>query len=162
MVRLLDVNVLVSLLDSAHVYHEKAVAWFRAVAAVEGWATSAITENGLIRVVSHISYPNLRLTPALAAASLGRFKAGFPGIHRFWEDEISLTETALFDLNVLTGARQTTDAYLAGLAFRKGGRLATLDGGIPWRAVRGAEAGLVEQIGNQIAGDKITSGANSS
>lgn len=145
-VRLLDVNVLISLLDSAHVHHDLAVKWFRAVAAVEGWATSPITENGFIRVVSHLSYPNLRLTPALAAESLARFKAGFPGIHRFWADEISLTETALFDLTVLTGSRHTTDAYLAGLAFRRGGRLATLDGGIPWRAVRGADAGLVERI----------------
>lgn len=120
--------------------------WFRTVAAVEGWATSAIKENGFVRIVSHLSYPNLRLTPALAAESLARFKAGFPGIHRFGADEISLTETALFDLSVLTGSRQTTDVYLAGLAFRHGGRLTTLDSGIPWRAVRGAEAGLVERI----------------
>jgi len=145
-VRLLDVNVLISLLDSAHVHHDAAVRWFRAVAAVEGWATSPIAENGFIRIVSHISYPNLRLTPALAAASLARFKVGFSGIHHFWMDEISLTDTALFDLRQLTGSRQTTDAYLAGLAFRKNGRLATLEGGIPWRAVRGAEAGLVERI----------------
>jgi len=144
--RLLDVNVLVCLLDSAHVHHDLAAKWFRAVAAVKGWATSPLTENGLIRVVSHISYPNLQLTPAVAAESLARFKAGFPGIHRFWADEISLTETTLFDLTVLTGSRQTTDAYLAGLAFRNGGRLASLDGGIPWRAVRGATADLVERI----------------
>jgi predicted nucleic acid-binding protein len=90
--------------------------------------------------------PNLRLTPATAAESLARFKAGFPDVHRFWADDISLNETALFDLGVLIGSRQTTDAYLAGLAFRKGGRLATLDQGIPWRAVRGAGVGLVERI----------------
>jgi toxin-antitoxin system PIN domain toxin len=145
-VRLLDVNVLVSLLDSAHVHHDVAVGWFRAVAAVEGWATSPITENGFIRVVSHVSYPNMRLTPALATESLARFKESFQGIHRFWADEISLTDSALFHPAVLTGSRQTTDAYIAGLAFHMGGRLATVDGGIPWRAVRGAEAWLVERI----------------
>jgi toxin-antitoxin system PIN domain toxin len=145
-VRLLDVNVLISLLDSAHVHHTVATGWFRATAAVGGWATCPLTENGFIRVVSHLSYPNLRLTPAMAAESLARFKTAFSGIHRFWADEVSLTETALFDLAVLTGSRQATDAYLAGLAYRKGGRLATLDGGIPWRAVRGAELGLVERI----------------
>jgi toxin-antitoxin system PIN domain toxin len=144
-VRLLDVNVLISLLDSAHVHHDVAVQWFRAAAA-EGWASCPITENGFIRVVCHLSYPNLRLTPAMAAESLARFKAGFPGVHRFWADDISLNDTALFDLGVLIGSRQTTDAYLAGLAFRKGGRLATLDAGIPWRSVRGAGAGLVEKI----------------
>ena len=145
-VRLLDVNVLVSLLDSAHVHHDTALTWFRADAAAEGWATCPLTENGLIRVVSHLSYPNLRLSPACVAESLALFKAGFPGIHRFWPDEISLTDSTMFNLSVLTGSRQTTDAYLAGLAFHNGGRLATLDGGIPWRAVRGADAGLIERI----------------
>ena len=145
-VRLLDVNVLVSLLDSAHVHHGAAVKWFRAIATVEGWATCPLTENGLIRVVSHLSYPNLRLSPAHAAESLAQFKAGFPGIHCFWPDAVSLTDPRMFDLTVLTGSRQITDAYLAGLAFRNQGRLATLDGGVPWRAVRGADAGLVERI----------------
>jgi toxin-antitoxin system PIN domain toxin len=146
MVRLLDVNVLISLLDSAHAHHSAAVTWFRSTAAAEGWSTCPITENGFIRIVSHVSYPNLRLTPALAAASLARFKQSFPGIHRFWPDEISLTDADLFDLTLLTGSRQTTDAYLSGLAFRKGGRLATLDAGIPWRIVRGAEASVIERI----------------
>jgi hypothetical protein len=145
-IRLLDVNVIVSLLDSAHLHHGSAVEWFRAVAVAEGWATCPVTENGFIRVVSHVSYPNLRLTPAMAAHSLARLKAGFPGIHCFWADEISLTDTVLFDLALLTGSRQTTDAYLAGLAAFKHGRLATFDGGIPWRAVRGADSGLVERI----------------
>ncbi len=145
-VRLLDVNVLVSLLDSAHAHHGAAVRWFREVASAEGWATCATTENGFVRVVSGVSYPNLRLTPALAAASLARFTAGFDRIHRFWPGEVSLTDTAIFDLTVLTGARQTTDAWLAGLAYRNGGRIATFDTAIPWKAVRGADAGLLDRI----------------
>jgi len=144
--RLLDVNVLISLLDSAHVHHSAAIGWFRTTAATQGWATCPVTENGFIRVVSHVSYPNLRLTPALAAESLARFKAGFPGVHQFWADEVSLTDTAVFDLSLLTGSRQTTDAYLAGLAFHKEGRLATLDRSIPWSCVRGAKSDLVEKI----------------
>jgi toxin-antitoxin system PIN domain toxin len=151
-VRLLDVNVLVSLLDSAHVEHANSVQWFRSVAAIEGWATCPLTENGFIRVVSGLSYPNVRLMPAMAAESLLRFKAGFPGLYRFWPAEISLADSGLFDLSYLTGSRQTTDAYLAGIAFRNGGRLATLDGGVQWRAVRGASADLVEQIGGQRTG----------
>ncbi len=146
MVRLLDVNLLISLLDSAHVHHAAVVEWFRSVATVEGWATSPITENGFIRIVSQVSYPNLRLTPGMASVSLASFKASFEGIHNFWPDEISLTDASLFDLSILTGSRQTTDAYLAGLAHRKGGRLATVDGGIAWRAVRGAKAELIDNI----------------
>ena len=143
---LLDVNVLVSLLDSAHQHHALAVTWFRNVAVVKGWATCPITENGFIRIVSHRSYPNLQLTPAMAASSLAQFKSGFPATHHFWEDEVSLTDTGLFDLSILTGSRQTTDVYLAGLAFRKRGKLTTLDGGIAWRAICGANAGLVQNI----------------
>ena len=144
--RLLDVNVLVSLLDSAHVHHQPAVAWFRDVAAAEGWATCPITENGFVRVVASVSYPNLRLTPAMAAQSLARFKAGFPGVHHFWSAAISLSDTSVFDLTRLAGSRQTTDTYLAGLAFHHGGCLTTLDGGVQWRAIRGATAELVEKI----------------
>ena len=113
------------------IYHDAALTWFRTVAAAEGRATCPLTEDGLIRVVSQLSYPKLRLSPACAAESLALFKAGFPEIHRFWPDGVSLTD----HLNVLTGSRQTTDAYLAGLAYRNGGRLATLDGGIRWRLI---------------------------
>ena len=146
-IRLLDVNVLVSLLDSAHVFHQLAVLWFHTMAVTEGWATCPITENGFVRVVSSVNYPNFRLTPAMAAKSLASFKAGFPGVHHFWRDEVSVADTAVFDLTCLTGSRQTTDTYLAGLAFHNGGRLTTLDGGVQWRAVRGATADLVDQIG---------------
>ena len=144
-VRLLDVNLIISLLDSAHAQHDLAMTWFRKVGS-RGWATCPVTENGLIRVVSHMSYPNLRLTPGLAAESLSRFKAAFPGIHQFWADDISLTDTSILDLSWLTGCRQPSDAYLAGLAYRNGGRLATLDGGMPWAAVRGADNGLIDRV----------------
>ena len=145
-VRLLDVNVLISLLDSAHANHAASVAWFRGFALVEGWATCPITENGLVRIVSQVSYPNLRVTTAMAAQSLARLKSNFADSYRFWASEVSIADDRVFDLNVLTGPRQTTDAYLAGLAFRKGGRLATFDKAIPWRAVRGAGEELVERI----------------
>jgi toxin-antitoxin system PIN domain toxin len=145
-VRLLDVNLLISLLDTAHVHNAVAVEWFRAIAAVEGWATAPITENGFIRVVCQVSYPNLKLTPGGAAAMLGRFKSNFAGIHRFWPDEISMTDTSIFDLPALTGSRQITDVYLAGLAYRKGGRLATLDASVAWRAVVGGKADLIERV----------------
>lgn len=145
-IRLLDVNVLISLLDSAHVHHNVAITWFRDTAAGMGWATCPVTENGFVRVVSHISYPNLRLTPAMASESMARFKAGFAGLHHFWPDSISLTDSSLFELGTLTGSRQITDAYLAGLAFRNKGALASFDTSMPWKAVRGAKANLIENI----------------
>jgi toxin-antitoxin system PIN domain toxin len=147
-VRLLDVNVILSLLDSAHVHHRLAVEWFDRTAAQDGWATCPITENGFIRIVSHMSYPNMRMTPGQAAQSLAAFQAAFQGSFRFWTDDLSLADSTLFDLHSLTTSGQTTDAYLAALAFRRGGRLATLDRGVQWRAVRGADATLIERIGS--------------
>ncbi len=145
-VRLLDVNVLISLLDSAHQHHRAAAEWFHTVAVKSGWATTPLTENGFIRIISQPTYPNLRITPAAAAQNLNQFRSAFAGVHRFWPDEISLTDSDLFDLSRLTGARQITDAYLAGLAFRKKGRLTTLDQGVPWQSVRGATAALIDII----------------
>ena len=142
-VRLLDVNILVSLMDSAHVHHTLCVQWFREVAVANGWATCAVTEMGFIRVVSSHAYPNRRLTPATAGEMLRRFRQSFPEIHRFWADDFSPCD---LQLSALTGPRQITDAWLAALAFRKGGILATLDGSIPWQSVSGATEQLVERI----------------
>lgn len=145
-IRLLDVNVIISLLDSAHVHHSLAIEWFGRTAVKEGWSTCPLTENGFIRIVSHMSYPNMRITPGLAAQSLATFQSSFPGSFRFWTDDVTLAESGLFDLHGLTTSARATDAHLAGLACGKGGRRATLDRGVPWRAVRGANASLVERI----------------
>jgi len=97
-------------------------------------------------MASHLSYPNIRLTPALACEALDRFKRGFPKAYQFWPDEVTLSDGALFDLTQLTGAQQVTDVYLAGLAFRNNGRMATLERNLAWQAVRGAQPGLIERI----------------
>ena len=54
---LLDVNVLIALLDADHVSHRSARAWFAAHAS-GGWASSPITQNGCVRIMSHPGYPN--------------------------------------------------------------------------------------------------------
>jgi predicted nucleic acid-binding protein len=48
---LLDVNVLLALLDSDHVDHQRATAWLDAEVA-SGWASCPITVNGFVRVIS--------------------------------------------------------------------------------------------------------------
>jgi toxin-antitoxin system PIN domain toxin len=145
-VRLLDVNVLISLMDSAHVHHQAAVGWFRGTAATSGWATCPITEMGFVRILSGFSYPNLRLTPSRAGELLRKFQAGFPRGYEFWPNSVSLTDASTLDLTAIIGSRQVTDACLAAIAFRNGGVLSTFDGGVCWRAVWGASAGLVERI----------------
>jgi predicted nucleic acid-binding protein len=47
--------------------------------------------------------------------------------HVFWPDEIPVAEAVAFTGVRLMGHQQVTDAYLLGLAIRRGGVLATLD-----------------------------------
>jgi len=49
---LLDVNVLIALIDPAHVQHDAAHAWF-ASTGQHSWATCPLTENGVLRIVGH-------------------------------------------------------------------------------------------------------------
>ncbi len=121
---LLDVNVLIALVDPRHVQHDAAHGWF-AQRGHTSWATCPLTENGLLRIVSHPRYPNSPGTPA----SVGRLLAGLralPG-HAFWPDDISLTDAACVDLSRMLHTDQITDSYLLALAHAHGGKLATLD-----------------------------------
>ena len=54
MAGLLDVNVLVALLVPEHEHHVAAMDWFTGEAGTQGWATSAVTELGVIRVCAQL------------------------------------------------------------------------------------------------------------
>jgi hypothetical protein len=47
--------------------------------------------------------------------------------HRFWHDDISIADLALFNLSNRVTSRQVTDIYLLGLACRQSGKFATFD-----------------------------------
>ncbi len=132
---LFDVNVLIAIVDEEHVHHGVAHEWWAANRS-SGWATCALTENGLARIMSQSGYKN-RVTTTFAidllAAQMGE------GDHAFWPDDISLCDGTRFDPNCILGPNQITDVYLLALAVKNGGRLATLDRSVPLRAVRGAE-----------------------
>ncbi|MDP3520129.1 MAG: hypothetical protein Q8S02_05850 [Hydrogenophaga sp.] len=55
---LLDVNVLIALIDPAHLQHDQVHEWFGRVGQ-KAFATCPITENGLLRIVGHPSTPIL-------------------------------------------------------------------------------------------------------
>jgi toxin-antitoxin system PIN domain toxin len=131
---LLDVNVLVALFDETHVHHETAHDWFADNRAA-GWATCAITENGFLRVLTN---PRLGVVENRASLVAGLRKFCSARGHVFWAGDVSLRDEKLFDPSVVVSYRQATDVYLLGLAVRNRGRLATFDGGIPLKAVRGA------------------------
>jgi uncharacterized protein len=133
---LFDVNVLIALLDADHIGHHVATGWF-AENEKHGWAPCPITENGAARVMASPGYPN----PLPVAEVVKRIAdAAATGNHRFWPDDVSLTDTAIFDHSQLLGPKQITDRYLLALAVRRGGRLLTFDQGIRPTAVEGASA----------------------
>jgi len=134
-VALLDVNVLVALFDPDHVHHELAHDWF-ADHRANGWATCPVTENGFVRVLANPAYGAAAIRVGDLTARLRKFCKS--GGHRFWPDQVSVTDESVFRTALLSGHRQLTDVYLLGLALKNGGRLATFDRTIPVGAVVGA------------------------
>ena len=137
---LLDVNVLIALIDSAHTHHAIAYRWFEEHSG-HPWATCPITENGFVRVLSDRKYLNFRVSSAQAVELLARLKRSTA--HEWWPDDISLTDASLFQTEHLLGSKQITDAYLLGLASRRSGRLASFDRSLPWQVILSATADVV-------------------
>ncbi len=137
---LLDVNVLIALVDPAHVQHDTAHDWF-AHTGRKAFATCPITENGLLRIVGHPKYPNSPGPPSEVMPALLAFRA-LPG-HAFWSDSLSLADDRLLDAARLTGHARVTDSYLLALAAANHGKLATLDHKLASDAVVGGAAALL-------------------
>jgi toxin-antitoxin system PIN domain toxin len=140
---LLDVNVLIALLDDAHVFSRRANEWLDA--APRRVATCPIVENGVIRIMSAPAYSAThRATPEQVARGLAALSQALD--HEFWPDAVSLLDGTLVDFSRLHGHRQVTDAYLLALAVRRDGVLATFDTAMPVTAVRGAGRRHVLQV----------------
>lgn len=127
-VHLLDVNVLLALTWPTHVHHAAARSWFERRSG-SGWSTCPVTELGFVRVSSNPRAIPDAVRPPEAVAILKRLTE-LPG-HRFWPDDVAVAGASPFASLSLVGHRQVTDAYLLALAQRRGGKLATLDRGIP-------------------------------
>lgn len=136
---LLDVNVLIALLDPAHVHHNEAHHWFSATGR-KAWATCPLTENSVLRILGDQRYPNSPGNPAAVAELLAQFFA--QPAHHFWPDDISILDRQKLDPSRLLTSHQVTDSYLLALAHSHAGQLATLDRRIITDAVRGGAAAL--------------------
>lgn len=134
---LLDVNLLLALSDPMHVHHDMAHGWF-AETGRPAWATCPVTENGFVRIASHVRYPN-RPGDVPAVLAVLRRLCTLDG-HQFWAEDISIRE--LIKPGVIVTSAQITDVFLLGLAVHKGGKLATLDRRIPVSAVEGGAHSL--------------------
>ena len=138
---LLDVNVLIALLDAAHVHHIAASRWLGEHlssgpgAASSGWASCPLTQNGCLRILSNRAYPRPQPIAAVAARLA---EATATAHHDFWHDDLSVLDASRFAHDRWLDSRQVTDAYLLALAVRRGGVFVTLDRGIDLSLVRGA------------------------
>lgn len=115
---LLDGNVLIAMALADHMHHPRVRRW-RQETADDSFATCPVTEGTLLRL--HMQYANDQSAKA-AWKALSSIRA-HPR-HVSWNDNFSYTEIAS---TRITGHRQITDSWLAELARRKGGKLATLD-----------------------------------
>ena len=131
---LLDVNVLIAALDAGHVHHARVMGWLAAEGR-HGWASSPLTQNGCVRIMSQAAYP-AALKPMEVIERL-REATDHPS-HQFWPDDVSLLDIDSVLGERILGPRQLTDLYLLALSVRHGGRLVTMDARIALDAVPGA------------------------
>ena len=138
-VALLDVNVLIALVDPLHVHHELCHHWF-AARGTTAWASCAITQNGVLRILGHPRYPNSPGSPGVVSEILQALVA-HPQ-HQFWDVSPSLLSQAHVNTSALLDSAQITDTYLLALAVHQGGLLATLDQRLSTHAVKGGAEAL--------------------
>ncbi len=135
--RRLDINVLLALMWDQHVHHTRAR---RTFASLTSFATTPITEAGLIRLLLTPAVVGRDVAAAEALSAVAALRA-----HPAWNwvpDDSSLAAPAV-DTRVLGGRRQVTDLHLVNLAARSGAVLATFDAALPtWLAP--ADRGHVE------------------
>ncbi len=131
---LLDVNVLVALLDSDHVEHDRASDWLDDEIDA-GWASCAITENGFVRIISQPRYPS----PVSATEAIDLLSQACENDHHaFWPCDVSLLDPQIVDRSRLHGPRQVTDAYLLAVAIAHNGQFVTFDRSFSLSSVHGA------------------------
>lgn len=119
---LLDGNVLLALQVDSHVHHDRAHLWFAQLSAGEMFATCAITQGSLLRLHTKVAKdPSVKAAWAALTSITGHVR------HVWWGDDLSYEKVPYHHLQ---GGSQVTDAWLAQLARKQGGRLATMDQGL--------------------------------
>ena len=118
---LLDGNVLVALRLDSHIHHERVHRWF-ATLRRDRFATCTMTQGTLLRV-----HMKTAADASAAAAWQALRETSRHPKHEWWDDGLSFLKVPHRHLQ---GGTQVTDAWLAELARRRNGRLATLDSGL--------------------------------
>lgn len=117
---LLDGNILAALVIETHSHHLRVNNWFGTL--TEEFATCAIRHGTLLRLHMQLAADT---SSNAAWATLGRVR-NHPR-HVFWDDGFGYEHVSS---RPIQGHRQVTDAWLAELARRHGGKIATMDKGL--------------------------------
>ncbi|MDR0283696.1 MAG: PIN domain-containing protein [Propionibacteriaceae bacterium] len=121
MTDLADTNFLLALHVPAHPFHAPAAEWFDTC---ESFATTPMTETGLVRLLTRADVMNgSPLPPAAALTLLGILKQQ-PHV-AFWPDGEQFERSRF--AYALQGPAQVTDLHLLDLAAARGGVLVTFD-----------------------------------
>lgn len=115
---LLDGNVLVALRIDSHLHHDRVHRWL-ATLTRDRFATCVLTQGTLLRV-----HMKTAADGSAAAAWQALSDVTAHPTHEWWGDALSFLDVPHRHLQ---GSAQVTDAWLAHLARRHRGRLATLD-----------------------------------
>ena len=117
---LLDANVLIAMVIPIHVHHEWAVKWISSMK--DPFATCSVTQGALLRL--HMQFAPDK-SAAAAWATLNAITQ-MPD-HWFWDEGFSYLDVPHRHLH---SHKQITDAWLAQLSRKRGGKIATLDGAL--------------------------------
>ena len=118
---LLDGNVLVALCLDSHIHHDRVHRWF-GVLKRDRFATCVQTQGTLLRV-----HMKTAADPTASAAWQALKEVTVHPKHEWWGESLSFLSVPHRHLQ---GSGQVTDAWLAELARRRKGRVATLDSGL--------------------------------
>ena len=135
-----DTNVLVALTNPSHVFHHESHQW---LADASRYATTPVTESGLLRLLLNPAVTGQVVTPEQALAVLAGIRADRRAI--FLVDDSSLADASV-DTTGLAGHKQVTDWHLLNLAARHDGVLVTFDRRLA-RAVLPDDAARVVTLG---------------
>lgn len=140
---LLDVNALIALLDEEHVHHAEILDWLSQPENLpHGFATCAITQLGLIRVMSGKGYFKPVETHQAAAQLERTTRKG----HRYLEIPAPCDGAVRWKA---TNSAQSTDATLLSTAVAHGCRLVTFDAAITLSSVAGAKRENLVVLGRE-------------
>jgi predicted nucleic acid-binding protein len=122
---LLDVNALIALAHTGHVFHAKAGKWFLSVATTaRSFHTCSITEIGFVRV-SVVT--GLQPDIETAKQALDALKSSSRIQFELVSDDVGVAQLPAF----VKKAQEITDGHLLELAQKNSMQLVTFDQGIP-------------------------------